>query len=136
MAVLPEPREADLRINPCDLKYETYRDSGPGGQHRNKTESAVRVTHIPTGVQACSAMKSQSQNRVLALASLKARIIQSRKEKVESDRNSSRKQQVGTGQRSDKIRTVAYQRGRVENHLNGKRMSIREYERGEVDSIH
>lgn len=136
VAVLSEPQETELKISPHELVFETYKTGGPGGQHKNKTESAVRVTHTPTGIQACSTLKSQHQNKELAIRSLKARIIESQRNKVESDRNSSRKQQVGSGQRSDKIRTVAYQRGRVENHKNGKRMSIREYERGEVDSIH
>lgn len=135
VAVLPEPQDSELRIAPHELRFETYRAGGPGGQHQNKTESAVRVTHIPTGIQACSSMKSQHQNRELALRALKARIIETRKNKATADRNSNRKKQVGTGERSDKIRTCAYQRGRVENHLNGKRISIRDYERGAVDLI-
>jgi peptide chain release factor 1 len=136
VAVLPEPSSSDLKINPTDLKFETYRGTGPGGQHKNKTDSAVRVTHLPTGIQACSEIKSQHRNKVLALAALKARLVQRRQRTVAKDRNSKRKKQVGTGMRSDKIRTIAYQRGRVENHVTGKRMKIRAYERGEVDKIH
>jgi peptide chain release factor 1 len=136
VAVLPEPAGLDLKINPCDLKYEAYIDSGPGGQHRNKTLSAIRVTHLPTGIQACSATKSQHRNKELALGALKARIIEQRKRSDSENRNTNRKAQLGTGERSDKIRTLAYQRGRVENHVNGKRMPIRDYERGAIDQIH
>jgi len=135
VAVLPEPAGTSLKINPKDLRYETYRGSGPGGQHKNKTDSAVRVTHLPTGIQACSEIKSQHRNKVLALASLRARLIQRRERKATKGRNLNRKKQVGTGMRSDKIRTIAYQRGRVENHINGKRMKIRDYERGMIDLI-
>jgi peptide chain release factor 1 len=136
VAVLPEPAGADLKIAPKDLSYETYKAQGPGGQHRNTSDTAVRVTHLPTGVQACSALKSQARNKTLALAALKARLLQVQVATQCEGRNSNRKKQLGTGMRSDKIRTIAYQRGRVENHLNGKRMKIRNYERGEVDLIH
>jgi len=136
VAVLPEPTDTDLRILPKDLKFETYRDSGPGGQHRNTSDTAVRVTHLPTGIQACSALKSQARNKTLALGALKARLVERQANAETRSRNSNRKAQLGTGERSDKIRTVAYQRGRVENHVNGKRMQIRDYERGEVDKIH
>lgn len=98
--------------------------------------SAIRVTHLPTGIQACSATKSQHRNKELALGALKARIIEQRRSADSVNRNTSRKAQLGTGERSDKIRTIAYQRGRVENHVNGKRMQIRDYERGAIDEIH
>lgn len=136
MAVLPVPASVELKIPPKDLSYETYKASGPGGQHVNKSDTAVRVTHLPTGTQACSEHKSQHRNKVLALAALKARLLRVQAATQHQGRNSNRKKQVGTGMRSDKIRTIAYQRGRVENHVNGKRMKIRNYERGEVDKIH
>jgi len=136
VAVLPVPAGCDLKINMSDLKFETYRDSGPGGQHRNSNDTAVRVTHLPTGTQACSALKSQAQNKVLALAVIKARLVEQSKHAETEKRNSNRKAQLGTGERSDKIRTIAYQRGRVESHTNGKRMKIRDYEKGEVDRLH
>lgn len=136
VAVLPEPAQLDLKINLSELKFETYRASGPGGQHKNKTDSAVRVTHLPTGLQACSEIKSQHRNKVLALAALRARIIEMRRGKADDRRNGKRKSQVGTGMRSDKIRTLAYQRGRVECHKTGKRMKIRDYEKGMIDLIH
>lgn len=122
-------------MRPQDLKYETYRGSGPGGQHRNTSDTAVRVTHLPTGVQACSEIKSQAQNKKLALSALMARLAARAQKSTDDRRNGKRKSQVGTGMRSDKVRTIAYQRGRVENHANGKRMKIRDYERGMIDLI-
>ena len=136
VAVLQEPAAAELKIDPRDLKYETYRASGPGGQHRNTSDTAVRVTHLPTRIQACSAHKSQARNKTLALATLRARLLKVQVAAQHSSSNLNRKKQVGTGMRSDKIRTIAYQRGRVENHINGKRMKIRDYERGMIDKIH
>jgi len=136
IAVLPEPKPVDLKIHSKDLKYETYRGSGPGGQNVNKNDTAVRITHKPTGIQACSEIKSQAQNKVLALSALRARILAKREGKANDRRNGKRKSQVGTGMRSDKVRTIAYQRGRVENHVNGKRMKIRNYERGMIEEIH
>lgn len=136
VAVLPEPTRQELNIRSSDLKYETYRGTGPGGQHRNTSDTAVRVTHLPTGIQACSEIKSQAQNKKLALNALMARLAARQENKAARDRNSKRKGQVGTGMRSDKIRTVAYQRGRVENHVNGKRMKIRDYEKGLVELLH
>jgi len=136
VAVLKVPTPVELKIHPRDLKYETYRGSGPGGQNVNKNDTAVRITHLPTGVQACSEIKSQSQNKKLALGALTARLV-ARAEKLANDRrNGKRKSQLGTGMRSDKIRTYAEQRGRVENHLNGKRMKIRDYDKGMIDLLH
>jgi len=136
VAVLTEPAGQDLEINPRDLKFETYIASGPGGQHRNKSDTAVRVTHLPTGTQACSEHKSQSRNKTLALGVLKARLSQVQATTQHRKRNSKRKDQVGTGMRSDKIRTFAEQRGRVEDHRNGKRIKIRDFENGEIDRLH
>lgn len=136
VAVLPEPTFSELNIKSKDLRYETYRGSGPGGQHKNTSDTAVRVTHKPTGIQACSEIKSQHRNKVLALAALKARLLDKKTASESRSRNSKRKGQVGTGMRSDKIRTFAEQRGRVENHINGKRMKIRDYEKGEIDRLH
>ena len=136
VAVLPEPTPSELRINPGDLKYETYRGTGPGGQHKNKTDSAVRVTHLPTGIQACSEIKSQYRNKQLALAALTARLAAREQTAAVQDRNSKRKKQVGTGMRSDKIRTWAQQRGRVECHRTGRRTTIKRYDQGFVDDLH
>jgi len=136
VAVLTEPTETELKLSRSDLRYETYRDSGPGGQHRNTSDTAVRVTHLPTGIQACSALKSQAQNKVLALSALRARLINREKERANDSRNGKRKSQVGTGMRGDKIRTIAYQRQRVECHRTGKRMKIRDYEKGFIELLH
>ena len=136
VAVLPEPKPAELKIPAKDLKFETYRDPGPGGQNKNKNDTAVRVTHLPTGVQACSTMKSQARNKELALSTLRARLANRRQAGEKRRRNSNRRKQVGTGMRSDKVRTVAEQRQRVENHANGKRMKIKRYMRGFLDELH
>lgn len=136
VAVLPEPAPSDLKINHRDLKFRTYRASGPGGQHRNTSDTAVEVTHIPTGLKAQSEIKSQSRNKELALAALRARLIEHQHSSQRNSRNKDRLKQVGTGMRSDKIRTVSEQRQRVENHVNGKRMKIRRYLRGYVRELH
>jgi peptide chain release factor 1 len=136
VAVLPEPTPQELKVRHQDLRYETYRGSGPGGQHRNTSDTAVRVTHLPTGVQACSEIKSQAQNKKLALGALMARLVDRAEKSTNDRRNGKRKSQVGTGMRSDKIRTYAEQRGRVENHLNGKRAKIRDYDKGFVELLH
>lgn len=135
VAVLPVSTTRGVEIRPQDIEIETYKDSGPGGQHRNKTESAVCITHKPTGVTASSATKSQHRNRELAMALLRARLAEHQTTKDQRDRNGARRGQIGSGQRSDKIRTIAWQRGRVENHTNGKRLSVDRYERGFVDEI-
>lgn len=135
VAVIPEiePRKISLNLNDVDI--ETYRSSGPGGQHRNKTDSAVRATHKPTGITACATAKSQHQNKATALAVLASRIADKAKVKETKSANQKRRKQIGSGMRADKIRTVAEQRGRVENHLNGRRMKIGPYLRGELDKI-
>jgi len=96
----------------------------------------VRVTHLPTGIQACSEIKSQVQNKKLALGALMARLADRREQSTARDRNSKRKSQLGTGMRSDKIRTYAEQRGRVESHVNGKRCKLRDYDKGFVELLH
>lgn len=135
VAVLRSQDQGALEIRPQDLLIETRKDSGPGGQHRNKTESAIRITHLPTGVTASSATKSQHRNRELAMTVLRARLVESAQAKAAAGANSQRRTQIGTGARSDKVRTVAFQRGRVENHLNGKRMLIDRYLRGYVGDV-
>lgn len=136
VAVLPEPAAHELKIASHDLRIETFRSGGSGGQHQNKTESGVRITHIPTGITASSREKSQHRNRELAMSEIRARVAQAASQRVTAGINSARKQQVGSGERSDKIRTIADQRARVENHLNGKRMSIERYMRGFLEDIH
>ena len=117
VAVMPEAKDVDVDVNEGDLKIDTYRASGAGGQHVNKTESAIRITHIPTGlVVTCQDESSQHKNRAAALKVLKSRLLAAEQEKIAKERAAERKSLVSTGDRSAKIRTYNFPQGRVTDH--------------------
>lgn len=117
VAVLPEAEDVDVQINESDLRFDVYRSGGAGGQHVNTTDSAVRVTHIPTGVAvACQEERSQHKNKAKALKMLKSRLLAHAQEQQRSKEAQARKEQVGTGDRSEKIRTYNYPQNRVTDH--------------------
>ncbi|WP_149541194.1 peptide chain release factor 1 [Siccirubricoccus phaeus] len=137
VAVLPEAEEVDVQINESDLRIDTYRASGAGGQHVNKTDSAVRITHLPTGVVvAMQEEKSQHKNRAKAMKVLRARLFEAERGRLHGARAADRKSQVGTGDRSERIRTYNFPQGRVTDHRIG--LTLHKIDRvmlGEFDEI-
>ena len=137
VAVLPVVEDVEIDINPADIKMEVFRASGAGGQHINKTSSAVRLIHVPTGIVAeCQTQRSQVQNREYAMNLLKSRLYEIEKNKQDSEIANARKSQVGSGDRSEKIRTYNYPQGRITDHRIG--MSVYQFENflnGDLDEM-
>ena len=138
VAIMPEPDEIEqIEINPADLRVDTYRASGAGGQHVNKTDSADRLTHIPTGtVVECQDERSQHKNKARAMSLLQARIMDSEFEKQRSEEAQTRKSLVGSGDRSERIRTYNFPQGRVTDHrINLTLYKLDEFMQGGLDQV-
>lgn len=137
VAVLPEAEDVDVEINPADLQIDTYRSGGAGGQHVNKTESAIRITHLPTGtVVECQDERSQYKNKDRAMKILRSRILEAEREKQHDAIAGERRAQVGTGDRSERIRTYNYPQGRVSDHrINLTLYKIEAILNGDLDEL-
>jgi peptide chain release factor 1 len=136
VAVLPEAEAVDIAIDPADLRIDTMRASGAGGQHVNTTDSAVRITHLPTGIVVTSSEKSQHQNRARALEVLRARLYDEERRRRDAERAASRKGQVGSGDRSERIRTYNFPQGRLTDHRIGLTLyRLEEVMGGDLDQV-
>lgn len=136
VAVLPEAEDIDIEIRPEDIRIDTMRSSGAGGQHVNTTDSAVRITHLPTGLVVTSSEKSQHQNRAKAMQVLRSRLFDIERQRAESERSADRKSQVGSGDRSERIRTYNFPQGRVTDHrINLTLYKLDRMMMGEIDEV-
>ncbi|MER8901390.1 peptide chain release factor 1 [Mesorhizobium sp. M0615] len=136
VAVLPEAEEVDIDIRAEDIRIDTMRASGSGGQHVNTTDSAVRITHLPTGIMVVQAEKSQHQNRAKAMQILRARLYDLERSKADEERSESRKSQVGSGDRSERIRTYNFPQGRLTDHrINLTLYKLDRVMMGELDEV-
>jgi peptide chain release factor 1 len=136
VAVLPEAEEVDIDIRPEDIRIDTMRASGSGGQHVNTTDSAVRITHLPTGIMVVQAEKSQHQNRAKAMQILRARLYDMERSRADEERSESRKLQVGSGDRSERIRTYNFPQGRLTDHrINLTLYKLDRVIEGELDEV-
>ncbi len=136
VAVLPEAQEVDIDIPTTDIRIDTMRASGAGGQHVNTTDSAVRITHIPTGIMVVSAEKSQHRNREIAMQVLRTRLYDLKRQQADDERAASRKGQVGSGDRSERIRTYNFPQGRMTDHrINLTLYKLDQVMQGDLDEI-
>lgn len=132
VAVMPEPTETEVRLDERDLDWTACRGSGPGGQARNKVNSAVQITHRPSGIQVrCESERSQHQNRRTALAMLRAKLWEREHTRISGAEAEDRRRQLGSGMRGDKRRTIRCQDGQVHDHVSGRRWRLKDYLRGE-----
>jgi len=132
VAVLDEPKEHELVLDDRDLKIVTRRGSGPGGQHRNKTDSTVDITHKPTGIKVTADSRSQYQNKIIAMQILRARLLDSQSQCGILKRNEDRRDQVGCGMRGDKRRTIRVGDDQVTDHMLGKTITFKKYSKGDL----
>lgn len=136
VAVLPEAEDVDIEVKDSDIRIDTYRSTGAGGQHVNKTDSAVRITHFPSGIVVTSSEKSQHQNRANAMAVLRARLYERERERIDGERSADRKSQVGSGDRSERIRTYNFPQGRMTDHrINLTLYSLAQIMDGDLDPL-
>ncbi len=136
VAVLPEAEDVDIQIDANDLRIDTMRSSGAGGQHVNTTDSAVRITHLPTGLVVTSSEKSQHRNREIAMQVLKTRLFDLERQRIDSERSADRASQVGSGDRSERIRTYNFPQGRMSDHrINLTLYKLEQIMGGDLDEI-
>lgn len=136
VAVLPEAEEVDITVDPNDIRIDTMRSSGAGGQHVNTTDSAVRITHIPSGIVVTSSEKSQHRNREIAMGVLRARLFDMERQKAANARAADRKSQVGSGDRSERIRTYNFPQGRMTDHrINLTLYRLDQIMQGDLDEV-
>ncbi len=134
--MLPEAEEVDIAVDPAEIRVDTMRASGAGGQHVNTTDSAVRITHLPTGIVVTSSQKSQHQNRAIAMGVLRAKLFDLERQRADSARAASRKAQVGSGDRSERIRTYNFPQGRMTDHRIGLTLyRLSEILAGDLDEV-